>query len=203
MVSLLSLAARTGKLVCTFIFNSAYIDANIEPGYFCCFFLIVMGIFSKFAAALVAIPAPVLGGMTTFLFCAVAVSGIRIISTVPFTRRNRFILTAALAIGFGATLVPDWFSYVFTYSGGNTAKQGFFNAIELVCETGFAITAFIAIILNLMLSEEPEDDFEETRSLNGDADRLSDDTATNVGDHSKGKDTANLPAMPEKDITNV
>jgi xanthine/uracil permease len=29
------------------------------------FFLIVMGIFSKFAAALVAIPAPVLGGMTS------------------------------------------------------------------------------------------------------------------------------------------
>jgi xanthine/uracil permease len=29
------------------------------------FFLIVMGVFSKFAAALVAIPAPVLGGMTS------------------------------------------------------------------------------------------------------------------------------------------
>lgn len=41
-----------------------------------------MGIFSKFAAALVAIPLAVLGGMTTFLFAAVAVSGIRIISTM-------------------------------------------------------------------------------------------------------------------------
>ena len=44
--------------------------------------------------------------MTTFLFASVAVSGIRIISKVPFNRRNRFILTAALAPGFGATLVP-------------------------------------------------------------------------------------------------
>lgn len=95
-----------------------------------------MGVFSKFAAALVAIPSSVLGGMTTFLFSAVAVSGIRIISTVPFTRRNRFILTASLAIGFGATLVPNWFSYVFTYTGDNHAKQGFFNAIVLVLETG-------------------------------------------------------------------
>jgi xanthine/uracil permease len=33
-------------------------------------FLILMGIFSKFAAALVAIPSAVIGGMTTFLFCA-------------------------------------------------------------------------------------------------------------------------------------
>lgn len=36
--------------------------ANRKAGYCCCFFLIVMGIFSKFAAALVAIPASVLGG---------------------------------------------------------------------------------------------------------------------------------------------
>ena len=112
--------------------------ANRKAGYGACFFLIVMGIFSKFAAALVSIPAPVLGGLTTFLFSSVAVSGIRIISTVPFTRRNRFILTAALSLGFGAILVPNWFSFVFTYNGGNQAKKGFFNAIQLVLETGFA-----------------------------------------------------------------
>jgi uric acid-xanthine permease len=80
--------------------------ANRKAGYACCFWLIIMGIFAKFAAALVAIPSAVLGGMTTFLFSAVAVSGVRIISTVPFTRRNRFILTAGLAVGLGATLVP-------------------------------------------------------------------------------------------------
>lgn len=94
----------------------------------------------------------------TFLFGAVAVSGVRIISTVPFTRRNRFILTAAMSIGFGATLVPNWFSYVFTYKGNNHALQGFFNAIVLVMETGFAITAFLAIFLNLVLEEEIEDE---------------------------------------------
>lgn len=132
--------------------------ANRKAGYAACFFLVVMGIFSKFAAALVAIPAPVLGGMTTFLFSAVAVSGVRIISTVPFTRRNRFVLTASLSLGFGATLVPNWFSFVFTYTGDNHAKQGFFNAIVLVMETGFAVTAFLAIFLNLVLAEEIEDE---------------------------------------------
>lgn len=131
--------------------------ANRKAGYGACFFLIVMGLFSKFAAALVAIPASVLGGMTTFLFAAVAVSGLRIISTVPFTRRNRFILTASMSVGFGATLVPNWFSYVFTYKGGG-AKGGFFDAIVLVLETGFAVTAFLAIILNLILQEEVDDE---------------------------------------------
>ncbi|KAJ9629737.1 hypothetical protein H2203_002118 [Taxawa tesnikishii (nom. ined.)] len=132
--------------------------ANRKAGYCCCFWLLIMGIFSKFAAALVAIPSSVLGGMTTFLFSAVAVSGIRIISTVPFTRRNRFILTAGLSLGYGATLVPTWFAYVFTYNGPNHALQGFYNAIVLVLETGFAVTAFVTLFLNLVLPEEMEDE---------------------------------------------
>ncbi|KAF2113466.1 permease family-domain-containing protein [Lophiotrema nucula] len=137
--------------------------ANRKAGYACCFWLIIMGIFAKFAAALVAIPSAVLGGMTTFLFSAVAVSGIRIISTMPFTRRNRFILTASFTLGIGATMVPTWFSFVFTYDGPNRALLGFYNAIELILETGFAVTAFVALILNLILAEEIED--EETPEL--------------------------------------
>lgn len=131
--------------------------ANRRAGYCACFFLIVMGIFSKFAAALVAIPSSVLGGMTTFLFSSVAVSGLRIIATVTFTRRNRFILTASFALGMGATLVPDWFSYVFTYAGDNKGLIGLINAIELVMSTGFVVAGFIALILNLLLDEDPED----------------------------------------------
>ncbi|CAJ2499647.1 Uu.00g025000.m01.CDS01 [Anthostomella pinea] len=129
--------------------------ANRTAGYCCCFFLIVMGIFAKFAAALVAIPSAVLGGMTTFLFCSVAVSGISIISRgFPFNRRNRFVLTAGLAIGYGATLVPTYFSNVFSYSGDNKSLQGFLDAIVLVMETGFAVTAFVSMFLNLTLPEE-------------------------------------------------
>lgn len=140
--------------------------ANRKAGYVACCFLIIMGIFSKFAAALTAIPDAVLGGMTTFLFASVAVSGMRIISTVSFTRRTRFILAASLALGFGAILVPEWFSYVFTYKGDNRAKAGFFDAITLVMETGFAVTGFMAVALNLLISEEDEE--EETESLAGD-----------------------------------
>ncbi|EXJ64677.1 uric acid-xanthine permease [Cladophialophora yegresii CBS 114405] len=131
--------------------------ANRKAGYFCCFFLIVAGIFAKFSAALVAIPSSVLGGMTTFLFCAVAVSGMAIVNRVPFNRRTRFILTASLALGYGATLVPTWFNYVFTYQGDNHALRGFYDALVLVCETGFAITAFVSMILNLTLPDEIED----------------------------------------------
>ncbi|KAK8440202.1 hypothetical protein ACI3LY_003682 [Candidozyma auris] len=127
--------------------------ANKAVGYWAVFFLLIMGIFSKFAGAIVSIPKAVLGGMTTFLFTSVAVSGMKIICSTEFTRRDRFLLTASLLPGFGATLVPDWFSYVFTYSGPNKALQGFFDAIVLVMETGFALTGFIGVILNLALPQ--------------------------------------------------
>lgn len=158
--------------------------ANRKAGYAACFFLVIMGIFSKFAASLVAIPAPVLGGMTTFLFSAVAISGIRIISTISFTRRNRFILTAAMSLGFGATLVPGWFQYVFTYSGDNRAKQGFFDAIVLVMDTGFAVTAFLAILLNLLLHEELETDM-PTLPANQHAGEAADQELVDQGDPPK------------------
>ncbi|KAF4120385.1 nucleobase:cation symporter-2, NCS2 family [Geosmithia morbida] len=142
--------------------------ANRRAGYMCCFFLILMGVVAKFAAALVAIPSPVLGGMTTFLFCAVTVSGMAIIArpASPFGRRNRFILTAALSMGYGATLIPTYFDNVFTYSGDDRDLQGFFDAIVLVMETGFAVTAFIAMILNQILPEELEDDIDAANADN-------------------------------------
>ncbi|KAF9895057.1 hypothetical protein FE257_004685 [Aspergillus nanangensis] len=132
--------------------------ANRKAGFCCCFFLVLMGVFAKFAAALIAIPKPVLGGMTTFLFASVAISGVRIISTCPFTRRNRFILTAAFALGMAATLVPEWFAYVFTYEGDNTGLNGLIQAIELVMTSGFAVTALTGLVLNLLLPEDPEEE---------------------------------------------
>lgn len=175
--------------------------ANRKAGYACCFWLIVMGIFAKFAAALVAIPSAVLGGMTTFLFSAVTVSGIRIISTMPFTRRNRFILTAGFALGFGATMVPTWFSFVFTYAGPNRALLGFYNAIELVMETGFALVALVTVILNLVLPEEIED--EETPELTADDNDVAKDEeewARIKGGRGEGKAGEEGVGVPAKEV---
>ncbi|GJN74751.1 purine permease [Purpureocillium lilacinum] len=135
--------------------------ANRTAGIACCFFLIIMGVFAKFAAALVAIPKPVLGGMTTFLFAAVAVAGMAIVVRgAAFDRRTRFILTTGLSLGYGATLVPKYFDNVFTYKGDNHALQGFLSAIILVMETGFAVTAVVCMLLNLVLPPEMEEDID-------------------------------------------
>ncbi|AEO68101.1 2a543470-f27f-411d-9e13-0c372e7fbfff [Thermothielavioides terrestris] len=156
-------ALATITPVTTFAQNNGVIAltrcANRSAGYCCCLFLLLAGIFTKLAAALVAIPSAVLGGMTTFLFTAVAVSGMAIVARgVPFTRRSRFVLTAGLALGYGATLVPTYFDRVFAAVGDdNRALRGFLDAISLVMETGFAVTAAVCVVLNLSLPAELED----------------------------------------------
>lgn len=155
----------------TFAQNNGVISitkcASRRVGYVCCCLLIIMGIFTKFAASLVAIPKPVLGGMTSFLFTSVAVSGLRIISTCKFTRRDRFVLTAALLPGFGAILVPDWFSYFFTYKGNNHALTGFLDAIIVIMESSYALGGIISTILNLVLPQVMDN---EDELLNGNDD---------------------------------
>lgn len=131
--------------------------ANRKVGYWGSFWMIIMGIFSKFSGAIASIPSPVFGGMTSFLFTLVAVLGIKIISTSGLSRRDRFVLTASLLPGMGSALVPGWFSKVFTYHGDNNALKGFLNAIILVMETGFAATGFIGVLLNLLIPQEDDE----------------------------------------------
>lgn len=146
----------------TFAQNNGVISitkcANRVAGYWCCFILLIMGIFVKFSSALTAIPKPVFGGMTSFLFTSVAVSGLRIIATCKFTRRDRFVLTASILPGIGAILVPAWFDNVFSYSGDNHALQGFLDAIIVIMESSYALAGIIATVLNLLLPEMSDDE---------------------------------------------
>jgi len=50
--------------------------ANKRAGYMCCLFLVLFGIIAKIAAIIASIPECVLGGMVSFLFTNIIVSGI-------------------------------------------------------------------------------------------------------------------------------
>ncbi|OCF34180.1 hypothetical protein I316_04130 [Kwoniella heveanensis BCC8398] len=168
-VNSLIAALATVTSTTTFAQNNGVIAltnmASRRAGYACCIWLLLLGVFAKFAAALVAIPSSVFGGMTTYLFATIVVSGFRVLSYNHWTRRTRFILTASMAVGIGSIVVPTWFSYVFTYSGSNSRLRGFLDAIVLVVETPQVIATFIGVILNLILKESPEDEREEKRKV--------------------------------------
>ncbi|KAG2360080.1 permease family-domain-containing protein [Suillus spraguei] len=141
--------------------------ANRTAGRWCCAFLILFGCLGKISGFFLAIPNSVLGGVTTFLFASVAVSGLRVLSYVKYTRRDRFILAAALSFGVGDLLVPDIFTYLF--DGVNNASkglQGLFESITIVLSTPFLIAGIVTVVLNLILPHErsqQDEDEEDVR----------------------------------------
>ncbi|PCG92196.1 Xanthine/uracil/vitamin C permease [Penicillium occitanis (nom. inval.)] len=128
--------------------------ASRRAGWCASAFLILMGIFGKFGAVFGSMPPSVLGGMQVFLYSTIAIAGIRVLSLVEFTRRNRFILTAALGIGFIDIVSPSWFAKILDYSGPNINLQGFEQGLNLIVETPFIIAAVIGVVLNLVIPEE-------------------------------------------------
>ncbi|KAJ3773644.1 xanthine/uracil permease [Lentinula raphanica] len=133
--------------------------ANRSAGRWCCVFLILFGVLGKISGVFLAIPNPVIGGVTTFLFASVVVSGIRVLSLMEFTRRDRFITAAALSFGVGDLLVPKIFTELFNgVNNPNSGLQGLFNSITIILSTPFLAAGLLAVIMNLVLPEEREDE---------------------------------------------
>jgi xanthine/uracil permease len=99
----------------------------------------------------------VLGGVLLILFGSIAVSGIKVLQNVTYTRRNRFILALSLGFGFGTLLVDDFFNYLFTYHGSNQALSGFLDSIVIILSTPFLISALVGMIANAILPLDEED----------------------------------------------
>ncbi|KAK7057959.1 Xanthine/uracil permease [Favolaschia claudopus] len=131
--------------------------ANRAAGRWCCVFLVLFGILGKIPGALLAIPNPVLGGVTTFLFATVVISGLRVLAFVQYTRRDRFVLAAAMSFGLGNLLVPQLFTHLFDgVSHPNSAVQGLFNSITIILSAPFLSAGIVAVFLNLILPLDSE-----------------------------------------------
>ncbi|KAJ6596352.1 xanthine/uracil permease [Mycena vulgaris] len=144
--------------------------ASRTAGRWCCVFLILFGVLGKISGALLAIPNPVLGGVTTFLFASVAVSGLRVLAYVRFTRRDRFVLAAALSFGVGDLLVPGIFTHLFDgVNSPNKALRGFFDSITIVLSTPFLSAGIVAAGLNLILPHEEVEEEEAVEEVDAES----------------------------------
>ncbi|KAJ3911707.1 xanthine/uracil permease [Lentinula edodes] len=131
--------------------------ANRSAGRWCCAFLILFGVLGKISGVFLAIPNPVIGGVTTFLFASVVVSGIRVLALMQFTRRDRFVLAAAMSFGIGDLLVPKIFTELFNgVNNPNSGLQGLFNSITIILSTPFLAAGIVAVIMNLVLPQEKD-----------------------------------------------
>ena len=123
--------------------------------------MLLYGIFGKFGAFFTSIPLPVLGGMSTFLFANIAVSGIKVMTTHGIDRRARFILAIAGSFGLGTIIIPDWFTsgnFLDCPAIENEATRGVCDAVILTLSTGYAVGCLVALFLNAVLPADEEDE---------------------------------------------
>ncbi|OSS45459.1 hypothetical protein B5807_10119 [Epicoccum nigrum] len=125
--------------------------ASRRAGWAASGFLILMGVIAKFGAVFASMPPSVLGGMQVFIYATIAVAGIRILSLIKWTRRDRFILIVGLGIGFMDISQPDWSSSMLAYDGPNTSLVGLEQGINIAVETPFVISAIVGVLLNSLL----------------------------------------------------
>ncbi len=108
-------------------------------------FLIICGLVPKFGAVIATMPISVLGGGVIVMFGMVAAAGANLLSAVKWTRRNMMIFAIALSVGLGLQLEPG-------------ALQHLPSTVKVLMSSGLLPAALIAIILNAVIPEDPEDD---------------------------------------------
>lgn len=139
--------------------------ASTRAGYACGCWLIIMGVLSKISGIITSIPDCVLGGMTTFLFVNVLVSGISLSSQLDMSsRRVKFIMAVSLALGVGVTVWPFAFKdqrgspYTANFwpcTDCSETMQGLRNGVSIILSTGYCIGSISAMFLNALLPEDP------------------------------------------------
>lgn len=126
-------------------------------GYAVAAWLVLLGLFPKFAALISIMPKPVLGGATVVMFAMVAVAGLRIAFREGMTLRNELILAVTLALGLGVILVPDATSALAVYEGENRWILRVQESVTIISQSGLAVGAITASVLNVIFPVREEE----------------------------------------------
>lgn len=99
--------------------------------------------------------------MTIFLFANVTTAGIGLASTLDLhSRRVKFILSMALAVGVGVTVWPFAFAdmrgssytaHFWECANCNQTLKGVRNGVSIFLSTGFCIGTVVAMLLNAII----------------------------------------------------
>lgn len=102
--------------------------------------LVFLGVIPKIAAVGTAIPMCVLGGATLAMFGMVAVSGMKILQTVDFSKNgNMLVVAVSLGIGLGFKFAPD-----------SLANMN--SIVHLLLGDGIVATSILALVLNAVFN---------------------------------------------------
>jgi xanthine permease XanP len=109
--------------------------------------LVTLALVPKLGTVLSLMPKPVLGGATLLLFATVAVAGLEMVVHDGFEAREQKILSVALALGLGVTMVPE------ATAGLVGAQNPLLASLGVLMHSGLAVGALAAIVMNRLLPE--------------------------------------------------
>lgn len=116
--------------------------------------LSLLGLFPKLAAVVAVMPRPVLGGATVIMFAMVAVAGLHLVVAERFGGREQFILAITLGLGLGVTMVPAAVASVGDFPEAPPLLRSALDGLRIILQSGLAVGAITATILNLLLKPE-------------------------------------------------
>lgn len=107
-------------------------------GLFIAGIFVLLGLFPVVGGIVQAMPQPVLGGATILMFGTVAAAGIKILSTVNFTKRASLILAVSLGMGLGVEFAPDILDQLP-------------SLVKSIFSSGISAGGISALVLNILL----------------------------------------------------
>lgn len=116
--------------------------------------LLLVSLFPVAANVLLTIPQCVLGGAMVILFGSIAVVGIKMFAKAGFSQKNVLILSLSLCLGFGITLVPQFFEYLRSAGLNNLADMLSNNVLNMFV---------IAFVLSWVLPDDMDISFKRKK----------------------------------------
>ena len=107
-------------------------------------FLVLAGLVPKLGAVVTTIPNAVLGGAVVIMFGMIAAAGMKMLSDVPFNKRNMLIIGVSMAVAIGLRGQPDVYA---------NASDG----AKAILSSGLIPGAIVSICLNLVLPGRAEE----------------------------------------------
>jgi xanthine permease len=112
-------------------------------------FLIAAGLVPKLGAVVTTIPNAVLGGAVVIMFGLIAAAGMKMLSAVPFNKRNMLIIAVSMAVALGLR-------------GQEALYANVSDGAKAILNSGLIPGAIVSIVLNLVLPGRKLGDNNET-----------------------------------------
>ncbi|WP_413524926.1 solute carrier family 23 protein [Photobacterium phosphoreum] len=108
------------------------------------FILLLLGLMPKLTSIIASIPHAVISGIFTVICVVIAMNGFRVIQHINLNERNMLVVGLPIMLSLGAVLMPRELVYALP------------ELVGYLVNSGIAIGALAAVILNFILPNEPQ-----------------------------------------------